>query len=108
MVLLVAGGAARVTFASNRKIGADPTVVAATTTALPAGYDAVEITGNTNITSISAPIELNRVTLAFAGTPTVTDGSNLKLNGNFVATAGSTLTLMGYGGNWSEVARAVV
>ena len=106
--MVVASGAARITFASNRKIGSDPTAVAASTTTIPTGYDVVEITGNTGITSINTPITMNRVTLVFSGTPTVTDGGNLKLNGNFVATAGSTLSLMGYGGNWSEVARAVV
>jgi hypothetical protein len=106
--MVVASGAARITFASNRKIGSDPTAVAASTTTIPTGYDVVEITGNTGITSINTPIAMNQVTLVFSGTPTVTDGGNLKLNGNFVATAGSTLSLIGYGGNWSEVARAVV
>ena len=106
--MVITSGAARMTFSANRKITSDPTVVAATSTTIPAGYDVVEITGNTNITSINTPIEKQKVILVFSGTSTVTDGGNLKLNGNFVATAGSTLTLMGYGGNWSEVARAVV
>ncbi len=106
--MTVASGAARITFGRNRKIGSEPTVVAASTITLPVGYDEVEVTGNTGITTINTPIERHRVTLVFAGTPTVTDGSNLNLAGNFTATAGSTLTLMGYGGNWSEVARAAV
>jgi hypothetical protein len=106
--MVVASGAARITFASNRKIGSDPTAVAASTTTIPTGYDVVEITGNTGITSINTPIAMSQVTLVFAGTPTVTDGGNLRLNGNFVATAGSTLSLLGYSGNWSEVSRAIV
>jgi hypothetical protein len=44
--------------------------------------------------------------LIFDGTPTVTDGGNLKLNGNFSATADSTLTLIYDGSNWYETARS--
>src|SRR5207247_1111556 len=55
-----------------------PPVTAATTTTLPACRRA-NITGNANITSITADYSGRQVVLRFAGTPTVTDGSNLKL-----------------------------
>jgi phosphoribosylformimino-5-aminoimidazole carboxamide ribotide isomerase len=47
------------------------------------------------------------VMLVFSGTPTVTDGSNLKLNGNFTASADDTLTLGCAGANWYEGERSV-
>lgn len=103
-------GSSRVTFKGNRKSGSDPTVVAADGFTLPFGYDVVEVTGNTNFSNITSPSIANYVvTLKFTGTPTVFDSAgNIKLAGNFVATADSTLTLMNTGATWTEVARAVV
>jgi hypothetical protein len=46
------------------------------------------------------------VTLVFADALTVTDGSNLRLNGNFTTSADDTLTLVCDGTNWYEVARS--
>lgn len=43
----------------------------------------------------------------FESSLTVTDGNNLKLNGNFSATADDTLTLARVGSNWYEVGRSV-
>ncbi len=106
--MAVASGAARITFGGNRKSGSDPTVASASTVTLPVGYDVVNVTGTTTIATINTPIEKHRVTLVFASTAGLTDGSNLSLAGNFSATAGSTITLMGYGSNWVEVSRAVV
>lgn len=87
------------------------TVTAAGTTTLPVNSDVVTVTGNTGITSITASYKGRRVTLVFTGTPTVTDGSNLKLAGNFVAAGttndADTLTLVCDGTNWFEVARSV-
>lgn len=103
-------GATRLNFKSNRKIGSNPTVVAADGFTLPLGWDVVEVTGSTNFSNISAPIvDGYTFTLKFTGTPTAFDAAgNLKLTANFVATADSTLTLMGSGSYWTEVARAVV
>jgi len=81
-------------------------VVAAATTTLPVTHDVVTITGNTGITGITGSYANRRVTLIFTGTPTVTDGGNLLLNGNFVATANDTLSLVANGGNWIETARS--
>lgn len=81
-------------------------IAAATALTLPPG-DVLTITGNTNITSITASYAGRRVTLIFTGTPTVTDGSNLKLAGNLVATADDTLSLICDGTNWVETARSV-
>lgn len=75
--------------------------------ALPATGNVFNITGTTNITSIGTTLSTGRVViLKFAGILTVTDGSNLKLAGNFVTTADDTLTLVGDGTNWYEVARS--
>jgi len=103
---LATGGKQRI----EGNIGAAvPSVAAAATTTLP-GDPVVTITGNTGITAITASYAGRRVTLLFSGTPTVTDGSNLKLAGNFVA-AGTTndvdsLTLVCDGTNWIEEARS--
>lgn len=86
---------------------AAPTVASASTIAIPLGQRVVNISGTTGITSITATGHNGAVvTLIFASTPTVTDGSNLKLNGNFVATADDTLTVACDGTNWYEVARS--
>lgn len=91
--------------------GVTTTVAAAATLNLPLGRTVVTVTGNTGITSISAAGQTgNTVTLVFTGTPTVTDGSNLKLAGNFVAAGttndADTLTLVCDGTSWFEVARS--
>jgi hypothetical protein len=48
--------------------------------------------------------------LRFTGTPTAVDAAgNIKLAGNFVATADSTLTMMGVSSTvYTEVSRAIV
>jgi hypothetical protein len=85
-----------------------PSITSAASIELPTAHDVVTITGATGITSISTEGHAgHRVTLIFASTPTVTDGSNLKLAGNFTATADDTLTLACDGSNWYEVARSV-
>jgi len=80
-------------------------VTAAATIAV-AGYRFVNVTGNTNITSVTATSKGHIVTLIFSGTPTFTDGSNLKLNGNLVASADDTITLVCDGTNWLELNRS--
>ncbi len=87
-----------------------PTVASATTITLPAHADLAFVSGTTTITSVTASWPGRRVTLVFTGALTFTDGSNLKLAGNFV-TAGAvndndTITLVCDGTNWFEVARS--
>ena len=85
-----------------------PAIAAAATLVLPLGADVVIVTGTTGVTSISATGNARRtVTLIFAAALTVTDGSNLKLAGNFTTTADDTLTLYCDGANWIEIARSV-
>jgi len=86
------------------------TVAAAATLTVPKHYgEVVQVTGNTGITAITAGQDRigDRLTLVFTGTPTVTDGSNLKLAGNFVATYDDSLTLICLDGtNWTETSRS--
>jgi len=64
-----------------------------------------DITGTTGITSITAKPSGTVVWLQFDSSLTVTDGSNLKLNGNFISISESVLTLVSDGTNWHEVSR---
>ncbi len=95
------------TFATQA--GTLASAASAATLNLPYGFSAVTVTGATNITAITAGTEwTGRVmTLIFAGALTVVDGGNLKLGGDFTATADDTLTLACDGFNWFEVARGV-
>jgi polygalacturonase len=87
-----------------------PVVASAATISLPTAADSVSISGTTNITTINANGHSGRrVTLYFQGALTVVRGSNLTLNqslGNFVTTAGDTLTLCCDGTTWYEIARS--
>lgn len=87
---------------------ANTTIASASTITIPAGQRVATISGTTGITSITATGHSGAVvTLIFQGALTVTDGSNLKLAGNFTTTADDTLTLACDGTNWHEVARSV-
>lgn len=71
--------------------------------------DVHTVTGAVAITSITAtnfPVG-KMLTLNFASTPTFTDGNNLKIAGNLVATADDTITLYYDGTNFYEMSRAV-
>jgi hypothetical protein len=71
------------------------------------GCNVITISGTTNILSISAANWAGQeVTLIFQGALTVTDGSNLKLNSNFVTTADDTMRLACDGTNWYEISRS--
>jgi hypothetical protein len=85
-----------------------PSVASAATITLPALIDFITVTGTVGITSITASYPGRVVTLQFsnASPGQVTDGSNLKLNGNFVPTTDDTLTLVCDGTNWVEIARS--
>lgn len=84
-------------------------VASAATITLPGSEnDVYSITGTTGITSITATNMLGRVAkLIFTGILTVTDGSNLKLNGNLTTAAQTTLLLVCDGTNWQELTRSV-
>lgn len=82
-------------------------VASAATVTLPPLGELFRITGTTGISSIASSWNGRRITLRFASTPTVTDGSNLKLAGNLAATADDTITLVCDGTNWFEVGRAI-
>lgn len=85
------------------KKGAD--VASASSMTLGNDGNVFDITGTTTITSITAKPAGSIVILQFDGAVTVTDGSNLKLNGNFVSAAESVLSLYSDGTNWHEFAR---
>lgn len=84
------------------------TVASAATITLPQGAEIVNVTGTTTVTSVTAwATDIGRqVVLKFAGILTFTDGSNLKLAGDFVTSADDTITLACDGTNWHEVARS--
>ena len=67
------------------------------------------VTGTTNITSITSTNFASGVciTLIFDDVLTLTDGSNLKLAGNFVTTADDSISLCYDGANWFETSRSV-
>ncbi len=66
-----------------------------------------DITGTTGIDSIAAKTAGTVVMLQFDTTPTVSDGGNLKMAGDLVATADDILVLVCDGTNWFEISRAV-
>lgn len=68
--------------------------------------DFVQISGSTTITSLTATYAGHRVTLYFTSTAQVTDGSNLKLAGDFTGSGARTLSLICDGTNWVETSRS--
>lgn len=99
---------------TNGKVGGivdavPASVASAATLPIPDGKDQITVTGTTGITTgISGANWAGRtITLIFTGVLTVTDGSNLRLAGNFVTSANATLVLVGNGTNWFEVSRSV-
>jgi hypothetical protein len=86
-----------------------PTVASTAALTLPLGCEVFRISGTTTITSIVGTGWASRiVVLIFEDALTVTAGSNLSINGNFVTTAGDTLTLQydSAGGVWFELSRS--
>jgi len=82
------------------------TASAAGAQTLPAGVQ-IPITGTNTITSIVAGAAGRRVTLEFASAGcTVKVASTLRLNGDYIATAGGTLSLESDGTNWNETGRS--
>lgn len=89
-------------------LGGGTAVASAAALPLPTG-NVFHVTGTTNVTSITSTNFQSGVviTLIFDGVLTFTDGSNLKLAGNFVTTADDTITLVFDGTNWYETSRSV-
>lgn len=85
--------------------GAD---VASAAAIVPTG-NVFHVTGTTNITSIDATnvVAGATITIIFDGVLTFTDGGNLVLAGNFVTTAGDSITLVFEGTNFYEKSRSI-
>jgi hypothetical protein len=81
-------------------------VASAATLSPPVGQSFVVVTGTTTITNVTIAPAGTRLTLGFAGACTVTDGGNLKINGDFVSTADDTLSLVSNGTSWLETSRS--
>jgi len=96
---------ASLTMGSIFKFAKGADVASATTTTLGADGNFFDITGTTTITSVTAKTAGTIVILQFDGILTFTDGSNLKLNGDFATAAGSVIALISDGTNWFEVSR---
>lgn len=96
----------QISYQSGAEI-ARPTVASAATITIPYCAEWVSVSGTTTITSVAAGRIDQEVTLQFQGILTFTDGSNLKLAGNFVTTADDTITLICDGTNWWEKSRSV-
>jgi hypothetical protein len=89
-------------------LGGGSNIASATALPVPTGGLA-HVTGTTTITSITST-NLGSgvcVTLIFDGILTLTDGSNLKMAGDFVTSADDTWTGCYDGTNWYETARSV-
>lgn len=85
-----------------------PVIASAATLVIPQGVTFATVSGTTSITTITGNGHGGKtITLAFQGALTVTDGSNLRLAGNFITTADDTITLACDGATWYEVARSV-
>ncbi|MCR9093460.1 MAG: hypothetical protein NXI30_04530 [bacterium] len=82
-------------------------VASASTIAIPYGRGNVRVTGTTNVNNVTAGFDGQSVRLCFAASLTVADGTgNLRLAGNFSATADDVLELVCDGTNWIEVSRS--
>jgi hypothetical protein len=67
----------------------------------------VDYSSPSAITDLTAGVDGQRVTLrATNGNPSITDGGNFFLNGNWTPDANDTLTVIQDGGDWYEVARS--
>jgi hypothetical protein len=74
--------------------GGVPVVASASGVALPRSGELIQVTGSTNIFSLSNGWPGRRVTLLFTGTLTLTDSAGMQMAGNFAATANSTITFV--------------
>lgn len=98
---------ARISAATNTFADSPGSPVASATTIIPTG-NKFHVTGTTGITSISTTgvNDGTEIMLIFDGVLTVTNGSNLKLAGNFTTSAWDSLCLKLDGSNWVEKGRS--
>jgi hypothetical protein len=82
-------------------------VATAATIAAPTGVETVNLTGTTNITSITAEPPGRTIELVAGGAMSVVDGSNLNLDSTYAMATGDSLTLRSDGTNWRELSRSV-
>jgi hypothetical protein len=89
-------------------LGGGAAVASATAMPVPTGR-VFHVTGTTTITSItSTNFQTGAcVTLIFDDALTFTDGSNLKLAGDFVTTADDSISLCYDGTSWFETSRSI-
>ncbi len=94
---------------AGRSLGAsyEQEVASATEIKPRAGATALNVIGTTTIKKIAATRPGHILVLRFAGACTVQNGENLKLHGNFVGAAETTLCLECNGTNWYELARSI-
>lgn len=84
------------------------TIASAATITIPSGVTLAVITGTTKITKINASDPGQQVVLKFDSTAAVASGFDLRLEGEFKATANDTLTLVSQSASaWHEVSRSV-
>jgi hypothetical protein len=85
------------------------TAASASSLTLPTNGTIIPISGTTTITTIPAHAAGAWVILEFSNAGCqITNGSNLKLRGNYVSRAGGTLSLECDGVNWDEIGRSGV
>lgn len=83
-------------------------LASAATLTLPEQGHYFNLQGTTGITSITASRIGRLVTLRKdTGTLTITDGSNLTIEGDFAISPNDTITLRCIGANWNEVSRTI-
>jgi hypothetical protein len=83
-----------------------PTVASADPLPIAAIGRSFYVSGSTTFSYVNNPYKDRVITLRFLSACTATDGGNLQLAGNFAATTGGMLTLIGDGTNWTELSRS--
>ena len=92
---------------SGNYTGLSTVIASAATLPVPFFDSVFTVSGTTGITDITGKAAGRTIVLIFQGILTVTDGGNLKLNGNYTTTADDTITLISDGTSWFEAARSV-
>ncbi len=93
-------------YADDLIVPSSETIASSTTIAPSSATSVATITGSSTITGITATYAGHELKLLFTGTAQLTDGSNLKLSGNFTGVADRTISLYCNGTNWYELARS--
>lgn len=91
----------------SENLGITVSTVTSSVLQIPVQGEFVVYTGTTGFNDISNKKAGRRLTIKFDDAATVTDGTALKMAGNFTSTADDTLTLVCDGTAWFEVSRSV-